>query len=219
MTNLQSGESVLDIVQKDLERTVSCSQKTSTITATLSAAVTADTFFISNTNADKATLRVYDSSNTLSVTLSNVPLGKWNNKLLFPTTQVKKITLDLSATQNNLYAGLLFLDSGAVLPRFIVGVDMSDELNGEGYRSDYGQAHGMEGTMLETISLQWNRITNNARNAMRRYINDVQLYVPHYISPYDTIDMYVTINQAGKWKKHDGKGFYWDTSIAYKGAR
>jgi hypothetical protein len=31
--------------------------------------------------------------------------------------------------------------------------------------------------------------------------------------------MYVTITEAGAWAKHDGNGFYWDTSIKYQEAK
>jgi hypothetical protein len=54
---------------------------------------------------------------------------------------------------------------------------------------------------------------------MRRYIDAVQFNLNHYISPYEGIDMYVALAEAGTWKKHDGNGFYWDTSLKYREAK
>ncbi|MDR1352997.1 MAG: hypothetical protein LBK05_06925, partial [Treponema sp.] len=75
------------------------------------------------------------------------------------------------------------------------------------------------GVTLEALSLQWKRVTDGERRAMREYIDEVQLHLNHYISPYEGTDLYVTIAEAGKWRKHDGNGFYWDTDISYEEAR
>jgi hypothetical protein len=221
VTNLVSGEVQSDLIQQDLERTVNCSANSSVITATWTAeaARAADALFISNTNALLGTLKLYNQSGALTRALA-IGLGKWNNKITFPSQAVGKIELTLqSPVGTKLYAGMVFLALGLTLPRFVVGVDMSDETRGTGGRSDGGQSWGMDGVNLETIALSWKRVTNEERRIFRRYINDVQLHLNHYISPYDGIDMYVTITGAGTWTKHDGNGFYWDTNIKYEEAR
>jgi hypothetical protein len=221
ITGMGSGETPGDIIQQDLERTVSCTGNYSVITAqwSVQAVRTADTLFISNTNALQGSLKLYNQNQSLVRTIA-LQLGRWNNKIAFPALAVGKMELTLQAPAGaNLYAGLLFLDLAAALPRFAVGVDMSDMLRGTGNRSDSGQTYGMAGVSLETFTAPWKRVTNEEREAMRRYIEAVQLDTNHYISPYEGIDMYVTITEAGAWAKHDGNGFYWDTSLKYQEAK
>jgi hypothetical protein len=195
MTNTVSGETSGDIIQQDLERTVSCTGSSSVITAqwSVQAAHAADTLFVSNTNALQGTLKLYNQNQALTRTIA-LQLGRWNNKITFPALAVGKMELTLQAPAGaNLYAGLLCLDLAAALPRFAMGVDMSDTLRGTGSRSDSGQTYGMAGVTLETFTAPWKRVTNEEREAMRRYIEAVQLDTNHYISPYEGIDMYVTI--------------------------
>jgi hypothetical protein len=221
MTNAQSGETPADLIQQDLERTVSFSGASSVITAAWAAqaARAADALFISNTNALQGVLKLYNQSQALSRTV-NLALGRWNNKIAFPSQAVGKLELTLQAPAGTkLYAGMVFLALGTALPRFAVGVDMGDEIRGTGGRSDGGQAWGMEGVSLETFAASWKRVTDEERRIMRAYIESVQFSANHYISPYDGIDMYVTLAEAGKWTKHDGNGFYWDTSLKYEEAR
>jgi hypothetical protein len=220
MTNLAAGESTPDLTQQDLQRTVLSSAPSSVITATFSVQNTraADTLFISNTNALQGTLRLYNQNQVLQQTI-NIQLGHWNNKITFPAMAVGKMELTLQASGANLYTGLVFLTLGVVLPRFAVGVDMSDEIRGTGNKSAGGQTYGIRGVTLETDSFSWKRVTALEKETVRRYIDEVQLDVNHYISPYVGIDQYVTITDAGGWKKYDGNGFYWDTEINYKEAR
>lgn len=221
MTNPKPGESPGDLIQRDLERTVSFSAASSVITAVWTAltARAADTLFVSNTNALQGTLKLYNQSQALTRTIS-LRLGKWNNKTEFPSQAVGKIELTLQAPAGTeLYAGMVFLDLGLTLPRFAVGVDMGDEIRGSGGRSDGGQSYGMEGVTLETFSAAWKRVTDGERRAMRQYLDGVQFAVNHYISPYEGIDLYVTLTEGGGWVKHDGNGFYWDTSLKYKEAK
>jgi hypothetical protein len=221
MTGLVSGDDPLDLIQQDLERTVNFSGASSVITASWTArtARAGDALFISNTNALQGTLKLYDQTQALTRTI-RLRLGRWNNKTAFPSQAVGKIELTLQAPAGtNLYVGLVFLSLGTVLPRFAVGVDMGDEIRGEGDRSHGGQTYGMEGVTLETFSAPWSGITAEERRVMRRYIDSVQHHVNHYINPYEGVDMYVTIEEAGEWKKHDSYGFYWDTSLKYLEAK
>jgi hypothetical protein len=220
MTNTAGGETAEDLVHQDLERTVSCSAPSSLITAVWAPQNVriADALFISNTNAEQGSLALYDQNGQLAQALS-LELGGWNNKIEFPHLAVGRMELALDAGSGGLYAGLVFLSLGTLLPRFTAGVDMSDELRGTGERSFGGQTYGMAGVTLETLSLSWQRITDGERRIMRRYIDAVQFNVNHYISPYEGIDMYAAITGAGTWKKHDSRGFYWDTNIKYREAR
>lgn len=226
MTSTLSGETQADLIQQDLERTVSFSAASSVITAAWAAqaARAADTLFISNTSALQGTLRLYNQNQALTRTIS-LQLGKWNNKIEFPAQAVGKIELTLqapavpSAEPVKMYAGLVFLGLGITLPRFVTGVDMSDEIRGAGVKSDGGQTYGLAGASLETLAVSWKRLTNEERRVFREYIEAVQFGVNHYISPYDGIDLYVTLTEAGGWAKHDGNGFYWDTSLKYEEAK
>jgi hypothetical protein len=220
MTNIGGGENLTDLIQQDLLRVVSFSAASSVITAAWTPQTTrvADTLFVSNTNALQGTVRLYDQNQALTRTAS-FQLGRWNNKITFPAQAVGKTELTLQASGETLYAGMVFLDLGIPIPRFTVGLDMSDEIRGTGDRSDSGQSSGMDGVTLETLTASWKRVTDAERRVMRRYIDGVQFAVNHYISPYDGIDMYVTIAEAGKWAKHDGSGFYWDTTIKYREAK
>jgi hypothetical protein len=219
ITNLLSGDAPADLPQQDLARTVHCSAVSTTVTASWSVQTTriADALFISNTNALQGTLRLYNQNQALTRTV-NLQLGKWNNKIEFPAQAVGKMELSLQASGQNVYIGTAFLDLGVVLPRFIVGPEMSDKLRGTGGKSRGGQTVGVEGAALETFSASWKRVSEDERRIMRRYIDEVQFHINHYICPYDGIDMYVTITDAGKWVKHGGAGFYWDTEIKYEEA-
>jgi hypothetical protein len=221
ITNMASGETPGDIIQQDLERAVSFSGASSVITATWTVQTVraADTLFVSNTNALQGTLKLYNQSMALARTVG-LQLGRWNNKIVFPALAAGKLELSLQAPAGEkLRAGLLFLDLAETFPRFAVGVDMSDTIRGTGGRSDGGQTNGMAGVSLETFAASWKRVSGAEREAMRRYIDAVQFDANHYISPYEGTDMYVAITEAGAWTKHDGNGFYWDTSIKYQEAR
>jgi hypothetical protein len=220
-TNMDPGESAADLAQQDLERTVSFSGASSVITASWApqAALAADALFISNTSAFQGSLRLYDQNQAPRQSIG-LQLGKRNNKIEFPALAVGRMELSLQAPAGaKLYAGLLFLALGAALPRFAPGADMSDELRGAGGRSYGGQAHGMAGVTLGTLSLSWKRVAAGEREEMRRYADAVQFDAAHYISPWDGEDLYVTIAEAGSWPRHAGPGFYWDTSIKYLEAR
>lgn len=220
VTNLISGEAAEDLLQQDLERTITCNSPTSLITAVwdIKTVRVADTLFVSNTNALQGTLRLYDQNQVLVQTIA-MALDRRNNKIEFPPVAVGKLELTLEASGENLTVGLVFLDLGITLPRFVVGVDMSDELRGTGGRSDGGQTNGINAVTLETFTASWTRITEGERALMRRYINDVQFSGNHYISPYAGMDVYMAIAEAGKFTKHDGNGFYWDTTIKYMEAK
>jgi hypothetical protein len=220
ITGLISGENAGDLLQQDLKRTVTFASASSTISAqwTVQTTRVADALFISNTNALQGTLKLYDQNQVLRQTIT-LRLGRWNNKIEFPAQAVGKLELILQASGGNLSLGMVFLDLGVTLPRFSVGVDMSDELRGTGERSYGGQSYGMAGGTLETFSASWERLSSGERETMRRYIDAVQFNLNHYISPYEGIDRYVTLTEAGKWTKHDGNGFYWDTSLKYEEAK
>jgi hypothetical protein len=220
MTNLEGGETAADITQQDTGRTVQCGSQSAVVTAlwTPQAARIANALFVSNTNALQGALALYDQNLVYTRTV-NFELGRLHNKIEFPAQAVGKLELALEAAGENLFLGLLFLDLGIALPRFTVGVDMSDEIRGTAGRSDSGQSWGISGASLETFSASWKRVTEAERHIMRMYIDDVQFNVNHYISPYDGIDMYVTLTEAGKWAKHDGNGFYWDTNLKYREAK
>jgi hypothetical protein len=216
---LKPGEAAADLIQQDLERTVSFQTTSAIIVAqwTPQTARVADTLFVSNTNATQYSVQLFDQNMGSVITKTGL-LGRWNNKIELPTRAIGMTQIELSGTAP-LYVGMLFLSLGLTLPRFTVGVDMSDSLRGTGAKSYGGQTYGRQGVTLETLSLAWQRVTNEERRVFREYLDSVQLHQNHYISPYEGIDQYVTVTGAGTWTKHDGDGFYWDTSIKYEEAR
>jgi hypothetical protein len=94
VTNTGAGENPVDIIQQDLERTVS----SSVITAqwSVQAARAADTLFVSNTNALQGALKLYNQNQSLVRTIA-LQLGRWNNKIAFPALAVGKMELTLQS--------------------------------------------------------------------------------------------------------------------------
>jgi hypothetical protein len=124
-----------------------------------------------------------------------------------------------------LYLGYLYLGQKTVLPRFAVGPETGIALNSEASRSFGGQVFGMKREPLDSLSVQFPRITLAESEAIKQYVRNVQNIEPHIIDPYPEArgkfpPMYAVLDTDGvSLPKRAENGFYYSGSLAWKEAR
>jgi hypothetical protein len=214
-TNLVSGYTT-SLLRNDIGFDgILCTGTQSVITAQWPLGAFFDSVAILCSNFVNATVALTFTDNTTwSKSYAREPIFYLGNK-----KAVKTLNLYANAA---LAVGELFCSAVWDMPLFKIQPSYGYASTGKVDWTDTGVPYGISGYRQKTLSVAFERVTNEWRLLLEEYIDMVDVFNPHIIAPYDAPDFapfFGTLDKHGDFTKRSEGGFYWDTQLSWKEAK
>jgi hypothetical protein len=156
---------------------------------------------------------VFNDNTTWSKSYAREPIFYLGNK-----KSVKKLTLTVYAN-TPVIIGEMFCSPVWELPLFKIQPSYEYKSTGAVEWADTGAVYGTSKIRQKTMSVIFERITNEQRLLLEEYIDIADVFNPHIIAPYDAPEFapfFGVLEDHGGFAKRNENGFFWDTQLSWR---